>query len=206
MTKIITILFLSIAIQTNAQTLSSVDTNKYRIDLPDYWKPGSRVWQILSDKLPIVCDEIRNKDLCGDDCNPKYRIELFLSDPEIIDFASSRLSNDRKQESWQHTTYYAFECTLVLFDENQKPLTRFIVVGKDEVWTIVNNTSTNATAQPVPMKMVVSANPRQEILVAPPRDIPRSGSSPANHNRIFFPLEKDMLSVVDNKIKSWAKM
>ena len=206
MTKIITILLLSIAVNTNAQTLSSIDTNKYRLDLPDYWKAGSKVWRILSDKLPLVCEEIRDKDLCGDDCNPKYRIELFLSDPEIVDFTSSRLSNDRNKETWQHMTYYAFECTLVLFDENQKPLTRFIVVGKDEVWKLVNNTSSYAPAQPVPMKMIVSNNPRQEILVSQPRETPRGGSSPLNQKRIFFPLEKDLFLVVDNKIKSWTKM
>jgi hypothetical protein len=196
------LLFLNPFVSTG-QRLSGIDTNKYRIDLPDYWKAGSRVWRILSDKLPLVCPELKDKDLCGDDCNPKYSIELYLSDPEIVDFSSSHLSSDKNLQTWQHTTYFAFECNLVLFDENHKPITRFIIVDLDEVWPLTNKTSSpNYSSLTPPMKLVVSANPRANIL-EPPRQTPTPRSVFQEPRRFYLPQEKDLLSIVDNKFKSW---
>ena len=187
---------------STGQSLSDIDTNKYRIDLPSYWKTGSKALRILSDKLPLVSPELKDKDLCGDDCNPKYRIELYLSDPEIVDFNSFHIAGDRNSQTWQHNTYYAFECNLILFDENNKPITRFIIVDRDEVWTLVNKSYTPSYSQ-VPMKMVVTANTRDNILVSPVNQqvMPRGASQ--DPRRLQIPQEKDMFWIIDNKIQSW---
>ncbi|HEY6064248.1 MAG TPA: hypothetical protein VIV35_11600, partial [Chitinophagaceae bacterium] len=59
------VLSVSCLARATGQRLPTVDSNKYRIDLPEYWKPGNRVWKILTDKLPLICDEIKNRELCG---------------------------------------------------------------------------------------------------------------------------------------------
>lgn len=63
-----------------------LNENKYRINLPDYWEKGNKIWEILTDKLPLVCEELKDKDLCGDNCNPKYIIEFYMTDPELIGY------------------------------------------------------------------------------------------------------------------------
>ena len=42
--------------ETVCQHLSATDSGKYRINLPDYWKHGNKIWRILTDKLPLVCE------------------------------------------------------------------------------------------------------------------------------------------------------
>ena len=58
-----------------------ISENKYRINLPDYWRNGHKVWKTLADKLPLTCEELKDKELCGDDCNPKYTVELYITEP-----------------------------------------------------------------------------------------------------------------------------
>ncbi len=76
---------------TAQQTSEKIDTNKYRINLPDYWEKGNKVWKVLNDRLPAICEELINKDLCGDDCNPKYSIELYITEPYIQEFRYSKV-------------------------------------------------------------------------------------------------------------------
>jgi hypothetical protein len=78
------VLSVSCMAEVTGQRLSTPDSNKYRIDLPSYWKPGNKVWKILIDKLPLVCAEIKDKEICGDDCNPAYSFEFEMSDPVIL--------------------------------------------------------------------------------------------------------------------------
>lgn len=67
------------------RTLKDIDENKFRINLPDYWGRNSKVVRILMDKLPVFAEEIKDKEVCGDDCNPAYNIDFYLSYPEIVD-------------------------------------------------------------------------------------------------------------------------
>lgn len=63
-----------------------LNENKYRINLPDYWGKGHKVWRALADNLPLVCEELKDKELCGDDCNPKYTVELYLTEPANFEY------------------------------------------------------------------------------------------------------------------------
>jgi hypothetical protein len=63
-----------------------LNENKYRINLPDYWGNGNKVWQILTDKLPLVSEELKDKEICGDDCNPKYTVDFYITEPELLGY------------------------------------------------------------------------------------------------------------------------
>jgi hypothetical protein len=84
------IILICVSVITHAATaqnkLPGVEENKYRINLPDYWAKGNKVWKELIDKLPVVCEELRDKELCGDDCNPKYSVEFYLTEPTILGY------------------------------------------------------------------------------------------------------------------------
>jgi hypothetical protein len=82
---------MSLFAQTQTKTKSlRVSENKYKINLPDHWGKGNKVWQVLTDKLPLVCEELKDKELCGDDCNPKYTVELYLTDAEDLEYYTTK--------------------------------------------------------------------------------------------------------------------
>src|SRR5689334_13486005 len=64
--------------------------NKYRINLPDYWGYGNKVWQILTEKLPLVSEELKGKDICGDNCRPKYTVDFYITEPEVIGYTRDK--------------------------------------------------------------------------------------------------------------------
>src|SRR5258705_1537851 len=110
------IFFLLSSFLTYGQHLSATDTNKYSIHLPDYWRPGNKVWRILNDKLPLVCEELKEKELCGNDCHPKYTIEFEMSEPIINDYQPNHISSGTTSQTWDFVTSYSFKCSLLLFD------------------------------------------------------------------------------------------
>lgn len=95
MTKTLTtaalLLLLSIAAisQNNSQPVAE---KKYRINLPDYWGHGNKVWQILTEKLPLVCEELKDREICGDDCRPKYTIDFYITEPELVGYTRYKRS------------------------------------------------------------------------------------------------------------------
>lgn len=137
---------------------ATIKENKYRINLPDYWGKGNKVWKILIDKLPQICEELADKEVCGDDCNPKYSVDFYMTSPVIIDYfiqkkhpplntntriadpARRPLQNTEYANSqvynnlWQVTSYYNFECYLLLRDENGKIITKMVLVDTNEVF------------------------------------------------------------------------
>jgi hypothetical protein len=88
------ILLLSVSFLSHTLTaqnkLPGVEENKYRINLPDYWGKGNKVWDKLIDKLPVVCEELKDKEICGDDCNPEYTIEFYITEPVIFGYYSKK--------------------------------------------------------------------------------------------------------------------
>jgi hypothetical protein len=205
------------------QRLTNVDTNKYRIDLPEYWKPGNRVWKILTDKLPLVCNEIMDKELCGDHCNPLYTLEFEMSDPVIFDYfpvhISSIYTNNqfvKPSATWEIQTNYGFECSLLLKNEKGTIITRFILVDTNEVWRISNRvTLASYSPPPVPVNVNrrfrsgrngnIEPNPPSNQPIMP--EISQEGETPysyINRNREkLTPTYRDMFAVVDRKINSW---
>jgi hypothetical protein len=205
-----------------AQRLATVEPNKYRIDLPEYWKPGDRVWKILTDKLPLVCEEIKDKELCGDNCNPGYTIEFEMSDPVIFEYFPNHISSSytnnqfrRPSENWEIQTLYGFECSLLLRNERGVLITRFILVDTNEVW-IVSNRVTLASYSPPPIQTdflrrirpnrygIVDPNPSNQQIIPETGQEGETPYSYINRNREkLTPTYRDMFAVVDRKINSW---
>ncbi len=80
-----TLLLLSFSAIAQKKSLP-LNENKYRIDLPDYWGHGNKAWKILTEKLPLVSEELKDKDVCGDNCNPKYIVEFYITGPELTGY------------------------------------------------------------------------------------------------------------------------
>lgn len=213
-----------------AQSLAQIDENKYRIILPDYWKPGNKVWKILTDKLPGVCEELKDKELCGDDCNPKYTIELELSDLVITDYVPNHISSDyrnssqyRQTDNWDIRTMYSFESSLLLRNEKGVIITRMILVDTNEVWSVSNRVTLAAYAPAPPgnnnpfllaRRMSSRSNTNDPSVIynqiMAPQVIPQAaqeGETPfayINKNKEkLVPSQRDMLAIIDAKISDW---
>ncbi len=86
-TLLLTAFFVALTLSAGAQNKKlPLNENKYRIDLPDYWGHRNKVWQILTEKLPLVCDELKNKQICGDNCRPKYTVGFYITEPEVVGY------------------------------------------------------------------------------------------------------------------------
>ncbi|HEV7782548.1 MAG TPA: hypothetical protein VGO58_14840 [Chitinophagaceae bacterium] len=163
----VSLLLLSVCLSAQKKSLP-VNERKYSINLPDYWGKGNKVWQVLIDKLPLVCEELKDKEVCGDDCNPKYTVELYLTEPGDYEYynkvvnpapytntrhlASTSVSANplnrntpynpereyysRSGNTWKITTTYNFQAFLVLVDNNEKVLTKMVLIDTDELWQI----------------------------------------------------------------------
>jgi hypothetical protein len=189
------------------QTLSSLDTNKYSIHLPDYWKPGNKAWQILSDKLPLVCDELKGKELCGDNCNPKYSIEFEMSEPIIFRTYPSHILTANGKESWNIITDYGFSSSLLLLNEKNELLIKFILVDFNESWTKTRRIEVQSStpAQPIQPVKVITLNSvylTQEKQINPGNNGYSQYRGDNMNNYSSPPTRIDMLGIVDQKIKS----
>jgi hypothetical protein len=208
--------------ETSGQSLSTVDSNKYRIDLPEYWKPGNRVWKILTDKLPLVCNEIKDKELCGDNCNPLYRLELEMSDPVIFEYFPNHISSiytntltTRPSETWEIQTLYGFESSLLLKNNKGEIITRFILVDTNETWRVSNRVTLASYSPPpipanFPRRIRGSRNGAIEPgtmdqLITP--SIGQEGETPYayifRNKEKLIPAIRDMYAVVDMNFNSW---
>lgn len=65
---------------------SKTDDTKYRINLPDYWGKGHKVWATLIEKLPAICEELKGKDICGDNCDPAWSVDFYITEAVIFDY------------------------------------------------------------------------------------------------------------------------
>lgn len=191
------------------------DTGKYRINLPGYWKAGNKVWEILTEKLPLVCGEIKDKDLCGDHCRPGYTFEFQLSGPSVIDYRAVTVYATPAEKTYDIITSYSFTSSLLLFDSRGKLLSRFILVDTDETWTVSRRVSL-ATQTPGPaMALPMYSNPVLQAtayqLLQQRENFSLPGLNPApvqtpqsyireNMHRLA-PQEKDLLAIVDRKFR-----
>lgn len=215
MKKYLPLLFLLTAGITVAAQKSKLSENKYRINLPDYWKSGNKVWQKLTDKLPEVCGELKDKELCGDNCNPRYTVEFYMTQPWIIDYYPNHISSDvnstRPTELWEFVTYYNFQCYLLLYDNSTKKLlTKVIVVDTNEVWQLRNRATLLSYAPAGPSRAGLRAytvnSGTQQLPSTISGPTSQSGQTPFsyinNNKSVLNPQEKDLLAVVDDKFRS----
>jgi hypothetical protein len=206
-----------------AQKKISIDSTKYRIHLPDYWGSGNKVWRILTDKLPTVCDDLRDKELCGDDCNPWLHVEFVISDFAILDYipnmVSANYSYDRSKpsENWDIQTLYSFSCSLLLMDNHDKIITRFIIIDTTQVWRLISRVklaSYAPAAAPVTYRKYSST--RIGVVTDPTTFVNTSqqyvpsaqeGETPfsyiSNNKEKLMPELRDLFRIIDQKINSW---
>lgn len=199
------------------QTLASLDTNKYRINLPSFWKPGNKTWKILSDKLPVICEEIREKDLCGDHCNPKYTLELEILEPIVIDYDyyCTNAAATGPVRDWVFFAYYNFQSSFLLLNENREIITRFIIVDTTETWALRKqeriylpgevtyrpgrpNLAVNTTA-------LIRGQAQSTVLI--PYIRYRDTFDPLayirDHRQFLSPSDLDLFTIIDKKIRAW---
>lgn len=197
------------------QTSEKIDTNKYRINLSKYWSNGHKVWKILSDRLPEICPELSDKDLCGDDCKTRYSVELYITEPVIEDyrftnFGTSVTSGTRpgsfdpvvdptgkmvslpmatlinltqtgnKDVKMTLSSYYSFESYLLLVENNEKIITKMVLVDSTELWTKRKNFDNRYSNRLGSSKEQIIEKSKDELA----------------------PNEKDLLTIIENKILS----
>ena len=181
------------------------DTGKYRINLPRYWKPGNKAWRILDEKLPQVCDELKNKILCGDDCKPMYNVDFEMSAPEVFDYYSEKRGGN-KQEIF---SLYRFQCNLYVRNRKDEIVTRIILVDTNEVYKISHFINFNEFyIPPTPQRLyinkkvggVVSLYNLNETRQNQNIETPYSYIN--KNKRQLQPQEKDLYSIIDQKIKA----
>jgi hypothetical protein len=144
------------------------DETKYRINLPDYWGKGHKVWATLIDKLPGIVEELKDKDVCGDNCNPAWSVDFYITEAVIFDYTiNKRLSvnstntqlnllqertrmqypfdyqrlynfSENNRTTWNITTNYGFNCYLLLRDYSGKIISKLILTETNEVWRKTN--------------------------------------------------------------------
>lgn len=211
----ITALFL-LPVIAGAQN-KSFKENKYKLELPEYWKHGSKVWKKLSDRLPEVCEELKDKDICGDNCNARYTVEFYMSPPVVEDYHSYVVSPNPAgkppTDTWEFITYYHFECYLLLYDnKTEKLLTKVVVVDTSELWAVKNRVTLPGYSPPQP----IAYSPRYlPINTQGPPVATYNAGAPVYVQRAQTPFtditnnkykpepgEKDQLLVVDEKFKA----
>lgn len=200
-----------------SQSLTNIDTGKYRINLPAHFKPGNKAWRILDEKLPLVCEELKNKELCGDDCNPAYTIDFTMSDPVVLDYYAQRISGT----NYNIITLYTFESSLLLKNSAGEIITRIILVDTNDIFKVTNKASIAEFLVPPPPNKIFlqkNASGQPEVVVAasqnnpPITSVSRSDGSYGgietpysyiNKNKEkLAPKEKDQLAVIDQRIKA----
>jgi hypothetical protein len=210
--SLLILLFISTTISALAQkTVRQPDTTKYRINLPDYWKPGNKVWSILIDKLPEVCDELKNKDLCGDHCNAMYTVDFQMSEPLILERYAQRISGS----AYEFITLYTFESSLLLKNRKDSLLTRIVLADTNEVFSVKQKGIYDEHIAPPPPQRfsLVKVSTAQAVLVnsvngIAPVTTGKGGSAESLEEYIyrnrekFSPAQKDMLEVIDRKLKA----
>ena len=131
-----------------------IDTTKYKIVLPSYWKPGNKVWEILTDALPKVCSELVDKEMCTDPCKALYTVDLFISGTRATDRSVSRKPG--KEESYDIRTFYNFYAALFLKDTNGIILVDMVLVDTNEVWSVVH--TVNHPGKPITTNSIYDGN------------------------------------------------
>lgn len=203
-----------------AQRLSSLDTGKYSLLLPSYWKPGNKAWRILDDLLITKIPELQNKELCGDDCNPAYRVEFYMSNPLIDHYSASHVNSTRFSQTWNITTHYSFEAALLLFDHRNKLLTRILLIDPEEDWRKLNRVEWNAPRPAFPQTernlqavmvpppgspagqeyLMLQQQQQMGTVAAPPLISPRDYIY--RNTAALFPTQQDLFAHVDDRIRS----
>jgi hypothetical protein len=213
-------LLLGTGLTISAQKSLPVDSNRYSIELPAYWKTGNKVWRILNDKLPLICPEVKNKDLCGEQCNPALKFTLHTSPVSVIDYnyhPSSVVSTSNTQgDNYEFVTHYKFKSWLELRNAKGELLVQLILVDENEDWTcshmaIMPSSIQQASSMP---KLVRQRSGNTTVLVfddralnsgtiaTPVSDQTNPDSYIQKHRKDLMPTERAIFDIIDGKFRA----
>jgi len=172
MKKIYIAVFILFAVTFNiySQKTLPVNENKYKLELYNVWGKSHPVAKKLLERLPDLCPELKDKEICGDDCNPAYTVEFYMSDPSVYEYRLQRVfappntntrnlvqyplarlmspeqqansaANLQANDKWSVYSNYGFQSFLLLRDRNNQIITKLVLVDTNEVWESLRSTS-----------------------------------------------------------------
>jgi hypothetical protein len=196
-------------------TLSEIDEDKYKINLPEYWGRGHKFLKILADKLPEKVEELKDKELCGDDCNPRYKIEFYITQPTMEEYRYSRIlspvnTNTRPNSFplYVGTDGRIIPSNLALSHQNS-------LANTDNKWQFRSFYSFNCylllmdTSNKILSKIILLDNKEwweKKIGVDLNREMQVTPASylDANYEKLI-PVAKDIFDIIENKIVALLK-
>lgn len=123
---------------SSGQKFPDHDSGKYSIHLPDYWKPGSPIWKVLADRLPAVCEKLKGKELCKDNCDPEYSIEFEMTDPIVSTYKPGTILLSKYLPPYgTEIQTFSFECSLLLKNKENEVLDKLIMIDPNEEWLLI---------------------------------------------------------------------
>jgi hypothetical protein len=142
-----------------------------------------------------------------------------MSDPWIEDYVPVHISSDynvnNPREVWDFITHYRFQCYLLLDDDAKTLLTKIVLTDTNEVWQVRNRATLRSYAPPPPSRVafrrVVGADPVLVDLANYTQIYNNNRSGQAGETPFSYinankesldPATKDMLAVIDEKIRS----
>lgn len=211
MRKIYPFIFILLVVTITAQSQKSlkVSENKFKLELYKVWGKSHAVSKKLLEKLPEICPELKDFEICGDDCNPEYTVEFFMSDPTVFEYRLQRTAgfpntNTRNlvqypiarlnfpeqqispnnvlqpsSEKWTIVSSYFFQSFLLLRNRNNEIITKLVLVDTNEVWQTLRSS-------------VINVNPNSR------KNTPFSNID--DNPEMLIPPREEMVGIVERKI------
>lgn len=206
----------------------TVSPNKYRIDLPQNLNFSKGFTTRLIDILPILSSKLKNKDVCGDDCNSLYHVSIEISqfknlgqDYQLASTSLSQFANS-SYETYAVYSHFSFESSLII-DSAGVIVERIQVVDTSEQWSAnfsekiriadkdnphVNNIKIKQNATlPVDINTSIYNNNLSATALQNNSTAETSPISYLYNNRIRYTVEsKHLIDVIEKKINSLKKI
>jgi hypothetical protein len=201
---ILSILLYIIGVNAFSQ-INFVDTNKYKVMLPSFWKKDKGLLKLFDTTLYKTWYELQNKRICTKSCDPFFLVILVISKPEYLD---PYVSFNERPEIDQVSDYkgtgnnahfiiipYKFSAKLVLKNQEGKILSEKIIVDTTEVFKKFQyeRVTSKSTKYPVSIDPPYTGSDpgkREESRVAREKQMKESAQTNSFTNeKIFDPVE-----------------
>lgn len=136
-----------------------------------------------------------------------------MSEPVVFDYYPNHISSGSHTQTWEFVTMYRFASSLLLLNEKNELLTKFILVDTNEIWRVTQQAQL-ASFTPAPPKKIYVLTPADRATADAINRMNEmwsrsgtAGQSPysyINSNKDkLSPTRRDMLNIIDEKIRSW---
>jgi len=162
----------------------------------------------------MICEEIKDKELCGDDCNPRYTIELEVYEPLATnyDYYCTNLASNSPFRDWVFLTYYNFQSSFLLLNEKRELITRFILVDTTETWMVRKKESFQLQPEITysASRVILSTytlnraqNPMSPRLLVRYRDTINPAEYVDKNRQTLLPSDAELFAIIEKKIRAW---